>query len=652
MNPSEPKKQKTGSAPAIVQLNMGGHYFSTTRATLLQSGSSYFARLLEDDNDDDVCMTGALRDEQGRLFIDRDPTLFAQILDYLRNLDNFSVDSQERDKLHKEALYYQLDGLVEMTRPPSTGYDENGLFDKDQGIRRDAQLARANLRQGTGAAQADQLLIDLLPTQPPEETDGQQLPLETLFDQPASSPECCILFDKRVERARREQPPNPPASIEEFQERLVQFGGPLLQNFPMDNVVIAGGAVLSCLQGQDDKKSDVDVFLLADTPQQARVVFDGIVEHLSTRVGDVAQAIGHQELLVTRSPYAVTFCVGEPQRHIQLILIRRQCVADVLLNFDIDCCQVAWDGSRVLATPSALRALQTGINICDPERASGEYEWRLAKYAMRGFLVAVPGLDPNRVKEKFIRNSCFGYHQGHLKRIHLTFSGKERPEYRIEEDTIVEGLALLLVLSTAYYHGFEERAERGRHPLSNHLNRRLQQGEARLGLSAIGSLGMGNYLLDYAKMERMEVCGNWKIPTPPAPPPVNILRDIAHARWVDTAGTEILPLNERPHRVFRILNGRPQQNLLYEETSRSSMMDDIHQKRLICYDLLQSGRGSNECPNVLDASRQYPAYPFPSGRGRLTRFLEFPSSTDVNSIPWTSGLSAEEWTRDVYESSS
>jgi hypothetical protein len=416
----------------------------------------------------------------------------------------------------------------------------------------------------------------------------------------------------------------------------------------MQNVVIAGGAVLSCLQGygsRDNDKSDVDVFLVADTPEEARAVFDGIVEHLSRREGDVAEVIGHQELLVTRSPYAVTFCVGDPQRHIQLILIRRQCIADVLLNFDIDCCQVAWDGSRVLATPSALRALQTGINICDPERASGEYEWRLAKYAMRGFLVAVPGLDPNRVKEKFIRNSCFGYHQGHLKRIHLTFSGKERPEYRIEEDTTVEGLALLLVLSTAYYHGFEEREE-------SDLNRRLQQGEARLGLSAIGSLGMGNYLLDYAKMERMEVCGKWKIPTPPAPPPMNILCDIGHARWVDTAGTEILPLNRMPHEVFDILNGRPQGNLIYEDTSMSSMMDDIHQKRLICYDLLQSGRDSNECPNVLDASRQYPAYPFPSGRGRLTRFLEFPSSTDVNSIPWKSGLSAEEWTRGVYESSS
>jgi hypothetical protein len=177
----------------------------------------------------------------------------------------------------------------------------------------------------------------------------------------------------------------------------------------------------------------------------------------------VEEAIGHHEILVTRSPFAVTFCVADPQRHLQLILIRRQCITEVILNFDIDCCQVAWDGSHVLATPSALRALQTGINIAGPECASREYEWRLAKYTMRGFLVAVLGLDVKKAKEKYICNSCFGYYQGHLKRIHLTFfTGKDRPEHhRIEEDVIMEGLAFLLVLSTMYnYHGFEECKER------------------------------------------------------------------------------------------------------------------------------------------------------------------------------------------------
>ena len=360
-------------------------------------------------------------------------------------------------------------------------------------------------------------------------------------------------------------------------------------------------------------------------------------------MGDTAEAIGHYELLFTRSPYAITFCIGYPQRHIQLILVRRQCVADAILNFDIDCCQVAWDGNRVLATPSAFRLLQTGINIADPARASGEYEWRLAKYAMRGFLVAVPGLDVRNVKEKYLRNSCFGYHQGHLKRLHLTSTGKKQPHYRIKDEAVC-GLALLLVLSTSFEFGYEEPGE----SRVEYTNRRLQEAEARLPGGPVGSLGMGNYLLDYARMERMKI-GTWQLPTPPSPPPRSVLSSISHARWVDTAGMDILPPDKMPHEVFDILNGAPQENMLYED-GLSTMVDDIHQKRLVCFDLLRDVRTSTDCPNVFDASRQYSSYPFPNGPGRLKRYLEFPSSTDVNSIPWTSGLTEIGWTRGVYES--
>ena len=70
----------------IVELNVGGRAFSTTRETLLRGHSSYFHRLLEvpmDDDDTNIVMSGAQTDQQGRLFIDRDPDLFAAILEYL-----------------------------------------------------------------------------------------------------------------------------------------------------------------------------------------------------------------------------------------------------------------------------------------------------------------------------------------------------------------------------------------------------------------------------------------------------------------------------------------------------------------------------------------------------------------------------------------
>ena len=88
-------------------------------------------------------------------------------------------------------------------------------------------------------------------------------------------------------------------------------------------------------------------------------------------------------------------------------------MADVIFGFDVDACQLAYDGKRVLATPSAKRALTSGVNIADPERSTASYETRLYKYALRGFAVGVPGLDMSRV-DPALRNAIFTFDTGQL----------------------------------------------------------------------------------------------------------------------------------------------------------------------------------------------------------------------------------------------
>ena len=61
------------------------------------------------------------------------------------------------------------------------------------------------------------------------------------------------------------------------------------------------------------------------------------------------------------------------------------------MGFDVDSCCVGYDGSDVWCLPRAQRALSRRFNLADPERLSPTYETRLAKYATRGFAVAVPG---------------------------------------------------------------------------------------------------------------------------------------------------------------------------------------------------------------------------------------------------------------------
>eukprot|EP00978_Attheya_sp_CCMP212_P004535 scaffold9878_cov45-Attheya_sp.AAC.4 len=642
--PQAKRARHVASHTSILELNVGGQTFSTTRDTLLAYPTSpYFKRLLNQhvDGDDDYQITGALLDAQGRIFIDRNPKLFEQVLEYLRsNFDAEQLTKQEKEKLKKEALYYQLDGLIDLLRPPSTGYDERALSPDDQNLRQEANEIRAMLlAKSISAADADNILVDFFPPLNP--------PLEELFEKPITSPEATILFHEQVEEARI-KPRLLPSSAQDFKERLVRFGGPFMANFPMENVVIAGGSVLQCLLRDhatidEQNSSDIDVFVVADSDEKAKATFDRILQHLSRRDGS---GVDHNEMLVSRSAFAVTFCVGKPQRHIQLILIRYQCAADVVLNFDIDCSQVLWDGQRVLATPSAIRALGTGINFADPERrgASNEYQWRLAKYSRRGFLVAVPGLDVTRVKEEYTRNSCFGYHNGLLKRIHLSFTeGEDHPKHHPDSAAIV-GLAQLIVFSTLCEKWLVfDRAVRHE---NEEPNRRVYDDNAIPGghLGPRMSLGTGNYMLDY---NRVEVgLTDWKLPTPPYAPPIALGSKLSYARSIDTGGIEILPWTVEPTIVFGLLNGR-NVGITGDMKWYASRPVSLRDRRVICFDLIRDVTDSTTCANVLDAKSQYPSHPFVKGRGLLSRYLEFHSSTDVNTNPWISSNDAD-WMKGIY----
>ena len=69
------------------------------------------------------------------------------------------------------------------------------------------------------------------------------------------------------------------------------------------------------------------------------------------------------------------------------------------MGFDIDSCCFGFTGTRVIGLPRAIRAIVKSQNLIDPSRMSKTYESRLAKYARRGFAVAVPGFSRPLVKK-------------------------------------------------------------------------------------------------------------------------------------------------------------------------------------------------------------------------------------------------------------
>ncbi|XP_066437300.1 SH3KBP1-binding protein 1 [Eleutherodactylus coqui] len=88
----------------VIHLNVGGKRFSTSRQTLTWVSDSFFSSLLSG-------RISSLKDETGAIFIDRDPTVFAPILNFLRTkeLDTRGVNGS---LLLHEAEFYGITPLV------------------------------------------------------------------------------------------------------------------------------------------------------------------------------------------------------------------------------------------------------------------------------------------------------------------------------------------------------------------------------------------------------------------------------------------------------------------------------------------------------------------------------------------------------------
>ncbi|EFP09904.1 hypothetical protein CRE_21351 [Caenorhabditis remanei] len=93
----------------IVKLNIGGTGFQTTKSTLTR-----FDGMLKVMIETEIPVE---KDESGCIFIDRDPTHFRLILNFLRDGQVTLPDSEKEIlEIQQEAQYYLLDGLMELCK--------------------------------------------------------------------------------------------------------------------------------------------------------------------------------------------------------------------------------------------------------------------------------------------------------------------------------------------------------------------------------------------------------------------------------------------------------------------------------------------------------------------------------------------------------
>ena len=85
----------------IIYLNVGGQRFCTSKQTLTSIGETFFTSLLSG-------RISSMRDATGAIFVDRDPNLFAIILNYMRTRQLINVDTNNLTLLQSKLCVVQL----------------------------------------------------------------------------------------------------------------------------------------------------------------------------------------------------------------------------------------------------------------------------------------------------------------------------------------------------------------------------------------------------------------------------------------------------------------------------------------------------------------------------------------------------------------
>jgi len=94
-----------------VKLNVGGTNFMTTKTTLCKDHKSFLYRLCQEETD-----LSSVKDESGAFLIDRDPTYFVPVLNYLRHGKLVLDKTMSEEGVLEEAEFYNITDLIKLVK--------------------------------------------------------------------------------------------------------------------------------------------------------------------------------------------------------------------------------------------------------------------------------------------------------------------------------------------------------------------------------------------------------------------------------------------------------------------------------------------------------------------------------------------------------
>lgn len=173
-----------------------------------------------------------------------------------------------------------------------------------------------------------------------------------------------------------------------------------INNIEDAKVVIAGGLANAFYTNNLTVGSDTDIFVITDDPAKIIELVVSLKRYLFNSM-DCSD-----NYFITRSRYAITFvrtynrknCHDDTCIHeIQVILNPYKTIQQLLNDFDVDCCCIAYDGDNFYYNDRYKRSVETHCIFVNPHRDTISYGYRLRKYMNRGYMIAVSGFDINRV---------------------------------------------------------------------------------------------------------------------------------------------------------------------------------------------------------------------------------------------------------------
>lgn len=408
--------------PEIVKLDVGGFKFTTSRSTLCSVPGSHLEAMFSGRHP-----MGALLTDNGAYFIDRDGRHFHHVLNYLRSGSVITLPSQDqlqKEELAIEADFFGLDDLVRAIRMPKmdlmecVGKETLGHWEAE------AKLRRAfSSGEGKNFAKMDPFrgLIPLFPEAGAEEECPYPMPLvfNPMSEVLQKGKHMLFMNNLRTSKDTKDAPlPVTVQSLEEFNTNFNKEWPNVmhrLQDILLEEpVIMAGGSVLRALTASKGirradwwntewkvaGKSDIDLFLYGCCPEEAN--------RISRRIF-YALAWDNERWIALRSKGVVNLHLFDDDKlKIQIVLRIYDSPTEVLIGFDLDSCCCTYNGRNVWVCPRWIPAIQSGVNILNPLHAwpnKPSYEFRLAKYAFRGFAVSVPGIDKERIDYDLIRRT-------------------------------------------------------------------------------------------------------------------------------------------------------------------------------------------------------------------------------------------------------